>query len=113
MRELKNLNTLAILLPTLILITYPIFKEGSLVWVAISLIITGFIQVLIGIYFWSLHIKNIYINIYLIAVVLFFSTWYYNSSIDYNDTITKILVGVPPVLAIYLSVIIYTKKETK
>ena len=113
MRELKNLNTLAILLPTLILVTYPIFKEGSLAWAAISLTITGFIQVLIGIYFWSLHIKNIYIITYLIAVALFFTTWYYNSTIGYNDTITKVLLGIPPALAIYLSVIIYTKKETK
>ncbi len=113
MKTLKNLNTLAVLLPTLILITYPIFKEGSLVWTALSLIITGFIQVLIGIYFWSLHMKNIYIIIYLIAVVLFFTTWYNISTIGYHNTITKVLLGIPPILAIYLSVIIYTKKETK
>ena len=111
MKTLKNLNTFALLLPTAILITYPVFKDGSLFWAAISTILTGFIQVLIGFYFWSQNVKNIYIITYLIAVILFFTTWFYNSIIGYNDIITKVLLGIPPLLAIYLSVIIYTKKK--
>lgn len=110
MKTLKHINTFAIGLPIAILITYPIFKEGSLVWAAISTMLTGFLQVLIGIYLWLLNMKNISINIYLISVILFFSTWYYNYLIDYNDNITKILLGIPLVLAIYLSTIVYTKK---
>jgi hypothetical protein len=112
MKTLKNLNTVALLIP-IVLGLAGFINESLFILAGLSTMITGFIQVLIGIYFWSLHIKNISIIAYLITVILFFTLWYYNSKISYNDNLTTILFGIPPLLAICLSVIIYTQKETK
>lgn len=112
MKTLKNLNTFALVLPFGIALL-GIIDESMLLIACLSTMITGSIQVLIGLFFWTLQKKNIYILIYLIFVILFFSTWYFNSTKIHNNTIDGFLFFVPPILTVYLSILIYSQKDTK
>lgn len=109
MKTIKQLNTFAIGLPFLILITYPIAKEGALINAFLSTIITGFIQVLLGVKMIFADPRNTYLQIYIAGVILFFSIYLFNLRIYYIDIIGDVFFCLPPLLAIYLSVIIYKK----
>ncbi len=109
MEKIKYLNLFAIGLPITILITYPMFKEGAFAFAALSTILTGFIQVIIGLHLVIHDPSNKFLHIYFGSVIAFFSIWYINSLIDYNDIITFSLLPIPLLLAIYLTIIIYKK----
>ncbi len=108
MKAIKYLNTFAIGTPILLGII-GLIDNDFFFWALISTIITGIIQVIIGIKMLFDNRKDIYIKIYATLVLLFFLVWYINSMNGYNDIISFILIGIPPILAIYLSVIIYKK----
>ena len=112
MKALKNLNTFALLLPLGIGLL-GVIDESMLLIACLSTMITGLIQVLIGLFFWFLQKKNTYILIYLVTVIFFFTTWYFNSTKIHNNTLDGFLFMTPPLLAVYLSVIIYSQKETR
>lgn len=109
MKALKQLNTFAIGTPILLGII-GLIDNDFFFWALISTIITGIFQVIIGIKMLFDNPKDIYIKIYATLVLLFFLVWYINSMNGYNDIISFILIGIPPILAIYLSVIIYKKQ---
>ena len=109
MKAIKNINTFAIGLPFLILLTYPIAKESAYFFALFSTMATGFIQVLLAIKLIVREPSNRNLQIYFAGVIFFFCLWFINSQIYYNDTIDYILFGIPPVLAIYLSILIYKK----
>jgi hypothetical protein len=109
MKAVKYLNTFAIGLPFLILITYPIYDEASIFYALYSTMITGFIQVILGLYLFIKEPKNKTTIAYLSTVILFFSLWYFNMNIFYSDYIGFSLFPIPLILAIYLSFIIYKK----
>ena len=110
MKTLKNLNTFALFLPIgLGLLGF--LYESMFLLAYLSIMLTGFIQVLVGLFYWSLHKKDKAICIYFIAVILYFATWYYNNKIEYSNNITMVLFIIPPFLAIYLTLIIHNKKE--
>ncbi|MFG4004656.1 hypothetical protein [Flavobacterium aquidurense] len=111
MKTTKQLNTFAIGLPLLILLTYPITKEGALVYAMLSTIITGFVQVLLGIKMIFEEPHNRYIQIYIGGVVLFFLICFFQIEIYYNEYIRVILISMPAILAIYLSILIYKKTD--
>jgi hypothetical protein len=111
MKTIKNLNTLAIFLPFIILITYPIYEEVSIFYALYSTMITGFIQVILGLTMIIKEPKNKFLIAYLLSVIIFFLLWYYNIKINYSDNLSVFLFTIPPSLAIYLSVVIY--KATK
>ena len=111
MKTIKNLNTFAVGLPLVILITYPFFKEGSLLFALLSTIVTGFIQFCLGLKLIFEMPDDSKFQIYIVGVFAFFTLWFINNVIDYNDVLTYILFPIPLILAIYLSVLIY-KKET-
>lgn len=73
------------------------------------MIITGFLQLIIGVIYWIKFKYDLNIKIYFTLVLLFFSLWYFNENILPIDGLTWPLISTPPVLAIYLSVIIYKK----
>jgi hypothetical protein len=73
------------------------------------MIITGILQLIIGIIYWIKFKKDLNIKIYYTLVLLFFSLWYFNENIFYIDKLTWPLISMPPILAIYLSIIIYKK----
>lgn len=116
MKIIKHINTFAIGLPlTLLLIGLIKDDPGQnfIGYALFSTILTGLIQVLLGLFLWYKNPRSIHLRIYIISVILFFLLWYLNSLINYLDILTFILLPIPLILAIYLSIIIYTKKEIK
>lgn len=109
MKTIKYLNTFAVGLPFLILLTYPIYLDTSIFYALYSTMITGFIQVILGLVMLFREPKNKFIITYLITVLLFFLLWYLNMNVFNSDYMTFFLFSVPPILAIYLSIIIYKK----
>jgi len=110
MKNLKITNTIAILTP-LVLLLIGFIEEGFFYLAAYSTMLTGLIQIIISLIFWNKYRENQYIKIYFILVIAFFSLWYYNENINYNNTLTWILIYSPLVLCIYLSIIIYSTKQ--
>ena len=110
MKTLKNLNTIAIALP-LILLLIGFLEEGFFFLAAYSTAITGLIQIILGIIFLIKFKNNIHIKIYFSLVLFFFSLWYFNVTISYNDSLTWVLIFTPVVLCIYISILIYSKKS--
>ena len=111
MKTIKYINTFAIILPFLIALAY--FKYGidAIIVSLYSTMITGFIQIVLGIILFINNPRNKFILAYLIAVILFFALWYFNVSIYYANFMTNFLIPIPLILAIYLSVIIYRRKQ--
>ena len=107
MKTIKKLNSFAIGLPILIIITYPIFKESSLFFSLLSTIITGFVQVILGSWLLFKTPNDTKLQLYITSVAGFFLLWFINAQMQYNDTLTLFLFFIPLILAIYLSVIIY------
>jgi hypothetical protein len=110
MKNLKITNAIAIAIP-IILFLYGFIEETGFYLSAYSTILTGLIQLIIGIIFWIKYNSNLHIKIYFTSVLLFFSLWYFNENIYYIDQLTWSLIFTPLVLCIYISTIIYTKKE--
>lgn len=108
MKDIKLVNSIAIAIP-LILLIYGFIDETGFYLSAYSMIITGFSQLIIGIIFWIKFKYDLNIKIYFTLVLLFFSLWYFNENILYIDELTWPLILTPPILAIYLSIIIYKK----
>ena len=111
MKTIKYINTFAISLPFVILLAYPIFKETVLFFSLYSTMLTGFLQVVLGLILLFNEPKNLHIRIYLIAVISFFTLCYLNVNIFDSNELTYFLFTVPPTLAVYLSVLIYQKDE--
>ncbi|KAF2333234.1 hypothetical protein [Flavobacterium daemonense] len=107
MRTIKNINTFAIALPFIIFLSTCIFGEGAIIFALLSTMITGLLQVLLGIKMLVDNPKARNLQIYISAVVLFFGLWFVNKLTGYHDFLSYILVPIPLILAIYLSIIIY------
>ena len=104
MKYLKFLNTVAIGIP-IILALIGVFDESFLMMALVSTMATGFIQVVVGLLFWIKELKNCYIISYLIGVMLFFT------GISVTDS--DLFWIMPPMLCIYLSLLIYSQKTLK
>ncbi|MBE0391985.1 hypothetical protein [Flavobacterium sp. PL002] len=103
MNFLKVLNTVAIMIPLLFVIV-GLFITDLLALAMISTILTGIIQLIIGISYFMKFPKNNDIKIYFVFVVLFFIC------ISFNLTSGWIWI-LPPALCSYLSILIYSPKE--
>lgn len=110
MKDLKTTNTIAILIP-LVLFVIGFIEEGFFYLAAYSTILTGLIQITIGLIYLKKEKENPYIKIYFILVIAFFSLWYYNENINYVNTLTWALIYFPLALCIFLSIIIYSTKQ--
>lgn len=110
MENLKLTNSIAIMIP-LFLGVLGIVEPISLYFAAYSTMLTGFLQIIIGLFFWKKYKENMYIKIYFLLVLTFFSLWYYNVNVYYIDDLTWILLFTPLALCIYVSTIIYSQKE--
>ncbi len=106
MKTIKYLNTIAIGIPIFILL-FGIISEGALMLSAISTILTGFIQLILGIILLFKFKEKIHYKIYFISVIIFFSLWIWSPTINKVDYFTYTLIYIPPILAIYLSILIY------
>lgn len=108
MKDLKLANSIAIAIP-LFFFLYGFIEETGFYTSVYSTIITGFLQLVIGGIFWIKFKDDLNIKIYFTLALLFFSLWYFNENIFYIDALTWPLISTPPILAIYLSIIIYKK----
>jgi len=111
MKTIKYTNTFAISLPFLIAITYPIFEDTAIFFSLYSTMLTGFLQVLLGVILFFRRPDNKPIITYLSAVGSFFLLWYLNANFIDSDALTYCLFIVPPILALYLSLIIYKTEK--
>ncbi|WP_395075316.1 hypothetical protein [Flavobacterium sp.] len=113
MKNINYLNYFAVGLPISILITYPLFKEGAIIFALLSTILTGLIQFILGIKMLIDEPKNKNLKTYIILVIVFFLTLFVTFSMQINEIIKYLLFAFPPILAIYLSVIIYKKAHNE
>ncbi|MES2862901.1 MAG: hypothetical protein V4666_02170 [Bacteroidota bacterium] len=114
MKTLKNLNTLAIGLPLTLLIIGLIINDPGQNFIGFALfstMLTGLIQVLLGLFLLYKNPNNKFLKIYFNSVILFFLLWYINAEIIRSPIFTYFLIPIPMVLAIYLSIIIYKQKN--
>ncbi|MBE8727671.1 hypothetical protein [Flavobacterium hungaricum] len=107
MKTIKYINTFAVSLPFVILLSYPFIEEGALIFSLLSTMATGFLQVMIA-------FKMLYdgkcdskIYIYFAGVTLFFILWYSFPNTNY----TFLIFSLPLILAIYLSILVYSEKQ--
>lgn len=110
MKTVKTINTIAIGLP-LSLLLISIIANEMLFFAAYSTMITGAIQVLLGLFLFVKEPSNKLVIAYLLIVAAFFLLWYYNATIGYSDFLSTILFPIPLVLAVYLSIIVYKKEK--
>lgn len=110
MKIIKYLNTIAIGLP-LVLTILSIIDNSLIILAIYSTMITGAIQLLLGLIILIKEPLNKYIIIYFLVVIAFFSLWYFNVKIIYSDILTFTLFPIPLLLAIYISILIYKKEK--
>lgn len=103
MKTIKYINTFAISLPFAILLAFPIFKETVFIFSAYSTMLTGFLQIVLGLILFFRNTKSIALIIYQGAVIIFFLLWYLNITHFDSDNLTNLLFAMPPTLAVYLS----------
>ena len=112
MKSLNYLNYFFVGLPvTLILLGFLIDPQrGNLIGYGLfSTILTGLFQVIICIKMLIDEPKDKYLKTYIVSVILFFLMWLINVQLLYSDIIYFILLFIPPILALFLSIIIYKK----
>jgi len=102
MKALKALNTIALAIPISIA-ALGVFDENFLLIALVLTMVTGFMQVVIGLLFWLEYRNNHYIQLYFFVVAAFFVMLLLEATNDW-------LWCIPPILCVYLSILIYTKK---
>jgi hypothetical protein len=110
MKTFKILNHIAIGTP-LALAFAGIFNYLLIIWAIWSLVLTGAIQVLIGLCLLYRNPNDKLIISYIIGVVTFFGLWHLNVNIAYSEILSYCLFATPLILCIYLSYIVYSKKN--
>ena len=110
MKTIKYWNAFAIGLP-IILLVLCVFSNNFLIFAALSTMLTGLIQVVLGLTMLFKNPENKHLQLYNSSVGLFFILWLINSSLNHIDTITYSLIAIPLILSVYLSVIIYNTKN--
>lgn len=112
MKLIYRINIFAIGLPILLGLI-GIFFDIFLFYALISLMLTGLIQVLLGVYLFVNNPKDTNLKIYLGTVMAYFSSWFFieNSDLDLGN-FTFIFFTIPALLAIYLTVIIFKKMKS-
>lgn len=113
MKLIFRLNIFAIGLPILLGLAGTIFNV-FLFYALLSTMLTGLIQVVLGICLLLSHPKDINLKIYLGSVIAYFLSWIpiENSHIELGN-FAYVFVSVPVVLAIYLTLIISKKTDSR
>ena len=115
MKTIKILNTIAVGIPIMLMLIGIIKQDsaGEFIGYALfSTIFTGFVQVMLGLSLLRKFPENIHYQIYIVAVVSFFVLWFIVHSFNLYD-VGYLLLGVPPCLALYLSVLIYSRPNNE
>ncbi len=107
LRAIKILNAIAVLTPLVILLLGLIGEEELLIFVLVSLIFTGFVQVILGFILLIKYPQNRHFQIYIGGVVLYFVIWFLGDEFNLSDNSYRFLIiFIPLALAIYLTVLI-------
>ena len=85
---------------------------GFLSYAMLSLFLTGIFQVIIGLKMLGDEPHNKNLQIYATSVFLFFISLIVIYKMELYDFLNYILFGVPTVIAIFLSIIIYKKAKS-
>lgn len=108
MKAIKILNTIAVGTPIILLLMDSIIRdEGFAAYALFSTMFTGFVQVMLSLSLVRKFPENIHYQIYIVAVISFFVLWFIVHSFDFYD-FGFFLLFIPPSLAVYLSVLIYS-----
>jgi hypothetical protein len=116
MKTLKVLNTVAIGIPIFLTILAVLINDSAgnyISYALFSTVLTGLIQVILGINLLYNDSKNSKLILYIVTVLLLFVLWFLNAQIFKSDILTYMLFPIPLLLAIYLSIIIYSQKPEK
>lgn len=114
MKNLNYLNYFFVGIPILLILLGYITNESSGNLIGYGLlftILTGLFQIIIGIKMLIDEPNDKMLQIYIISVILFFTIWWLNVQFIYSDKLYFILMFIPAVLATYLSIIIYKKRN--
>jgi membrane protein DedA with SNARE-associated domain len=103
MKALNVLNTIALAIPVSLGLL-GIANESFFIYALVSTMATGFIQLLTGMFFWREYPASSHIKIYFALVAAFFLLLFTNITSDWYWYM-------PPALCLYLSLLIYTKKN--
>ena len=114
MKAIKILNTIAIGTPLVLLLMEVVFRDGGFAMFALlSTMFTGFVQVVLGILLLIKFPKYIHYQIYLTGVVGYFVLWFISSEFELQDGFAYFLFSIPPCLAVYLSILIYSQPNNE
>lgn len=106
MKNLQLINAFAIGLP-IMLGLIGLGNDEFLIFALVSTIITGIIQLILGVIFWTNQPDSILIKIYFGLVALYFIS----ISSSMNLDLYVVLIGAPILLTIYLTVILHLPKK--
>lgn len=112
---IKTLNTIAIGIPIILASIGYLTNDlsGNYYGFALfSTILTGLIQIILGIILLFKFKYNKHYKIYVVSVIMFFLLCIVSTQINKIDYYTYSLIYVPPLLAIYLSILIYKKQKS-
>ncbi|MEZ0006927.1 hypothetical protein ABH942_002305 [Flavobacterium sp. 28YEA47A] len=98
MTFLQKTNCFAIGLP-LVILSFEVFEPGMFFLAFISTIVTGFLQVSIGLSLLVNHYKNRHLQAYFLFCILFFLLW--------HTTDWGWIWAMPLALAIYMTIILH------
>lgn len=108
MKNIFKLNLSFIGLP-FFLCLLGFIDQSFILYGLLSTMLTGLVQVIIGLKMLIDEPKNKYLQGYVTGVLLFFLNWFIAIKMGHHDIADYCLFSIPPALAIYLSVIIYKK----
>ncbi len=111
MKQIHYFNMFAVGLP-ITLCLLGLLDETFLFYGLVSTILTGLIQLIIGINMFIDEPKSRSLTIYLSSVVFFFLLWFLSGyTPKYSEELICILLAIPPILAIFLTIIIIKKMK--
>ena len=110
MKKIKSINTIALVITILLALIGFSDNDEFLLYAGLSSVITAFIQVISGIYLYNNVVNKKPYKIYLFGLLLFLIIWLVDelitiSILRYINRVLSII------LYIYLSILIYSKKE--
>lgn len=86
-----------------------IINIGFLSYAMLSLLLTGIFQITIGIKMLVNEPQDKNLQTYAASILLFFITLIVICKMELYDLLNYILFGIPPLIAIFLSIVIYKK----
>ncbi|WP_294818821.1 hypothetical protein [uncultured Flavobacterium sp.] len=106
MKNLNYLNYALIAIPFLLIGLGWLFESGIIIAGILFTLITGAFQVITGIgLFIESGYSDAYTGIYIIGVAVFFALWIFAAQ--------AWMIAIPPILALYISGIIYIKAKNE